>query len=104
MARTVLSGGRVLDPRTGTSAPGSVAFEGAKITAVGEVSAQADDQVVDVSGSWILPGLINSHAHLGWDGVHGLQMQAEWPTEVQSYTYAMNIARMTDKMIGYGLP
>lgn len=93
MARTVLTGGRILDPRTGTSAAGSVAFEGTKIAAVGEVASRPDDHVVDVSGSWILPGLINSHAHLGWDGVHGLQMQAEWPTEVQSYTYAMNIAR-----------
>jgi imidazolonepropionase-like amidohydrolase len=93
MGRTVLSGGRVLDTRTGTSAPASVAFEGSKLTAVGTIAPQAGDAVIDVSGSWLLPGLVNSHAHLGWDGVHGLQMQAEWPTEVQSYTYAMNIAR-----------
>lgn len=93
MSRTVLSGGHVLDTRTGTSAPASVAIEGSKLTAVGEITPEAGDAVIDVSGSWLLPGLVNSHAHLGWDGVHGLQMQAEWPTEVQSYTYAMNIAR-----------
>lgn len=93
MARTVLTGGRVFDPRTGTSTPGSLAFDGSRITAVGEVAAQPGDQTVDVAGSWLLPGLVDSHAHLGWDGVHGLQMQADWPTEVQSYTYAMNIAR-----------
>jgi imidazolonepropionase-like amidohydrolase len=40
-----------------------------------------------------MPALINCHVHLGWDGVHSLRAQSEWPEKIQAFTVAMNIAR-----------
>jgi imidazolonepropionase-like amidohydrolase len=48
-------------------------------------------EVVETSGT-ILPGLINSHAHLGWDGIHDLAHQAlHDPPEVSAYKCATNM-------------
>ncbi|HEX9030288.1 MAG TPA: amidohydrolase [Streptosporangiaceae bacterium] len=45
---------------------GTVLIEKGKITAVGDsVAVPADAQVVDAAGSWVLPGFIDAHAHVG---------------------------------------
>jgi len=93
MGRTILHGGTVIDTMTGERRSVSIAFVDGLVTDIGEVVPRPDDEVVDVQGKWILPGLINCHVHLGWDGVHDLRAQAEFPGEVQAYTAAMNIAR-----------
>ncbi len=61
---------------------GYVSVEGGMITGVGsaESLAESDDPLVDAddpmevvgTAGTILPGLINSHAHLAWDGIHDL--------------------------------
>jgi imidazolonepropionase-like amidohydrolase len=53
---------------------GYVRIEGGAITAVGANDGSAppaDVRAIETSGT-ILPGLINSHAHLAWDGIHDL--------------------------------
>ena len=48
-------------------------------------------EVIETSGT-ILPGLINSHAHLGWDGIHDLAHQALHDApEVSAYKCATNM-------------
>ena len=56
---------------------GFVELEGGKITAVGAAAELGERaaQAVATGGS-ILPGLINSHAHLAWDGIHDLARQS----------------------------
>ena len=47
--------------------------------------------IIKTSGT-ILPGIINSHAHLGWDGIHDLAGQALHDTpEVSAYKCASNM-------------
>jgi imidazolonepropionase-like amidohydrolase len=63
-----ISGGRVVpvdgDPFDG----GTVLIDGGRITAVGaDVRVPADVPVVDATGYWVLPGLVEAHAHLGID-------------------------------------
>lgn len=49
-------------------------------------------EVVEVEGATILPGLINSHAHLAWDGIHDLARQSLDDTpEVSAYKSAENM-------------
>lgn len=50
--------------------PGAVALEGGTITAVGAPENLCDgaDSVVDLGPVTLLPGLIDSHVHLGFDG------------------------------------
>jgi imidazolonepropionase-like amidohydrolase len=96
--KTALRGGTLIDA-TGADpiSPAVLVMDGDWITAVGregEVEIPADAQVIDVTGQTILPGMINSHAHLHWDGVHDLKEQCLTDTtEVVSIKAAMNLRR-----------
>lgn len=55
-------------------APGSVLIEDSLITAVGAtgtIDFPADAVVVDLTGKFLLPALIDAHAHLGFQSPHG---------------------------------
>jgi dihydroorotase len=61
----VLQGGHVIDPKRGTSAPGDVALREGRIADVGpNLPTSQAEQVVDVSGLYVTPGLIDMHVHL----------------------------------------
>jgi dihydroorotase len=66
LARVVLTGGRVLDPRSGTDEVTDVLVEDRRITAVGAVDdgLRDDATVVDCSGLLVTPGLIDLHVHV----------------------------------------
>src|SRR6266849_679403 len=61
-----ISGGRIV-PITGDDIErGTVLMENGKIAAVGaEVTIPDDARVVDATGSWVLPGFIEAHGHVG---------------------------------------
>lgn len=57
--------GRVLTVMQGTLEKGTVLLEGGKIKAVGEhIEVPQDAEVIDASGLWVTPGLIDSHTHI----------------------------------------
>ncbi len=59
-------GGRVVPIVGKPIEGGTVLVQDGKITAVGESVAVPDGvEVVDASGSWVLPGFIDAHAHVG---------------------------------------
>jgi dihydroorotase len=61
----VLRGGRVIDPAQGLDGPLDVAVSGGRIAAVGPALAAAGArEVLDVEGRLVLPGLIDTHAHV----------------------------------------
>ena len=72
---------------------GYVEIEGGLITGVGSQAEGSTDgrEVIQTSGT-ILPGIINSHAHLAWDGIHDLADQAlhDCP-EISAYKCAANM-------------
>lgn len=72
---------------------GIVEFEGGTIKAVGS-SSDFGSRVEDahVTNGTILPGLINSHAHLAWDGIHDLAHQSIYDSpQVSAYKCAGNM-------------
>ena len=89
--RTVLKGGTILDPVGERAIAGSLVIEDDKIGGVADQRTGPDTNVLDVTGRFLLPGFVNCHAHIGWDGRRDLQLQAELPDEVTSWTAAMNI-------------
>jgi imidazolonepropionase-like amidohydrolase len=92
--RTILSGATIPDLIDGSSAVRSLVIEGGKIAAIADrVEARPGDEVVDVAGRHLLPGMFNCHSHLGWDGRRDLQLQSQLPDEVTAWTAAMNIHR-----------
>ncbi|PRB42605.1 amidohydrolase [Arthrobacter sp. MYb23] len=68
----IIEGGTVVDPKTGDAvADGVVVLDGGKVTAVGTrdetrkaVAAVAKRaRVLNASGKWVLPGLVDAHVH-----------------------------------------
>ncbi len=62
-ARLILGNGDVLDE-------GALLIQGDRIAAVGtadELTALSDANIIDLSGKTVMPALVNTHAHLGWE-------------------------------------
>ncbi len=95
----LLKGGRILTCNGDEVIEnGFVEIEAGKIKAVGALSdrdsVEAGIEVVDCEGMTILPGLMNSHAHLAWDGVHDLARQSmDDPPEISAYKSAANMLK-----------
>lgn len=72
---------------------GFVEFDQGKIVAVGpapELGSRASEATA--TGGTLLPGLINSHAHLAWDGIHDLARQSmDDAPEISAYKSAANM-------------
>lgn len=67
----VIRNATVLTITNGTIQNGSVLIRGGKIAAVGrdaEVPAPASARVIDASGRYVMPGIIDTHSHAGVDG------------------------------------
>ncbi|MYD11681.1 MAG: amidohydrolase family protein [Chloroflexi bacterium] len=93
----ILAGGRVLTCRGDEIIEdGFVEIADGGIKAVGRVSdlGDASAERVDCRGKTIMPGLINSHAHLAWDGVHDLARQSlDDPPEISAWKCAGNMLK-----------
>ena len=66
---TALVGGNVVDLDGGPALENAVVLiEGERISAIGsraDIEVPADATVIDQSGQWLIPGLMNMHVHLG---------------------------------------
>jgi imidazolonepropionase-like amidohydrolase len=73
MARTVFTNGLVFDGSGTAPAPGEVVVDGDRIAEVrvGWLDEHGTDQVVDATGCTVMPGLIESHAHLTFPSAVG---------------------------------
>lgn len=60
----ILRGGTVL-PMVGESFVGDIAMENGKIAAMGEHLSFEDAEIHDVSGKYLMPGLVDAHSHVG---------------------------------------
>jgi imidazolonepropionase-like amidohydrolase len=76
---------------------GFVEVENGRIKAVGRMSDRGTDtpgEMIDCAGKTIMPGMMNSHAHLAWDGVHDLARQSmDDPVEISAYKSASNMLK-----------
>jgi len=61
----VIKNGRILTITQGTIEGGTVLIEGGKIKAVGkDVTIPSGAEVIDATGKWVTPGLIDAHSHV----------------------------------------
>ena len=96
----ILKGGRVLTCADGKGGEvieeGFVEIEKGKIKAVGALSelGSSTAELIDCRGKTIMPGMMNSHAHLAWDGVHDLARQSlDDAPEISAYKCAGNMLK-----------
>ena len=67
MSETLVRGGTVIEGTGATPRVADVRIAGDHITAVGRLSAQPGETVVDAHGNWVTPGFIDVHTHMdGW--------------------------------------
>ena len=66
MGSTLLQGGTVIDGLGNPAVTADVLVEDDKITAVGQNIGSADE-VIDISGKCLMPGLIDAHCHISFD-------------------------------------
>lgn len=73
MTRTVFTNGLVFDGSGSAPAPGEVVVEGDRVVEVraGWRDEHGTDQVVDATGCTVMPGLVESHAHLTFPSAVG---------------------------------
>ena len=73
MARTVFTNGWCSDGTGAPPVPGEVVIEGDRVTStrVGWQDDHGSDQVVDATGCTVMPGMIESHAHLTFPSAVG---------------------------------
>lgn len=64
----IIINGKILTMENNTIEKGFVKINGSKIEKIGDMSEynEADNvEILDVNGAWVMPGLIDSHAHIG---------------------------------------
>jgi imidazolonepropionase-like amidohydrolase len=88
---TLLQGGTVVDADGAREA--DVLVEGDEVAAVGDgVGADATvDEVVDASGRYVAPGLIDAHVHLMMDGRPDVESAVDEPVEAATLLAARNL-------------
>jgi dihydroorotase len=59
----LLQNGRIIDPRNGVDRQGDLLVVNGRIASPDETTPE-DVQILDVSGCWVVPGLIDMHVHL----------------------------------------
>ena len=91
----VLQGGTLIDPRNNVSARRDVAIAGAKIAAVApNIPATDAKKVVDVSGLYVAPGLIDIHVHVfSGDGPEYMGVSSVSPDD---HSFRSGVTTMVD--------
>jgi imidazolonepropionase-like amidohydrolase len=72
MSKTMIVGARIWDASGGVPFDGDVLVEGNRVRAVSRVSGQMSQsgcQVIDAAGKFLMPGLVEGHAHLSFESV-----------------------------------
>jgi len=72
MSKTMIVGARIWDASGGTPFDGDVLIEGNRVRAMSRVSGQMSQvgcQVVDAAGLFLMPGMVEGHAHLSFESV-----------------------------------
>lgn len=62
--KVLIQSGRVIDPSTGVDEVRDLLVEDGKIARVEKSIAEAADEIIDASGCYVMPGLIDLHVHL----------------------------------------
>jgi len=93
----LLKGGHVVDAKNHVSAQRDVAIAGGKIAAVTDnIPASSADKVVDVSGLYVIPGLVDIHTHvMTMSGLRGslVEDQNVW---ADSHTFRSGVTTVVD--------
>jgi imidazolonepropionase-like amidohydrolase len=99
---TWLVNGKVIDVRTGRIEPRHIRIEDGRVTAVAaELPATAAGSVVDLDGSYVLPGFFDCHVHICVD-THNAHVAEGWGSTPPG-TIVLYAARAARRMLMAGI-
>jgi imidazolonepropionase-like amidohydrolase len=88
MARTLISNATIFDGTGSAPVSGSVLVEGNAIVAVGDIDAAGADEVIDAQGMFVMPGMVEGHAHLSFENVTATEDLITPTAETQAFMAA----------------
>ncbi len=88
MARTLISNAQIFDGTGAAPVKGGVLVDGNVIVAVGQVEAGGADIVFDAGGMFVMPGMVEGHAHLSFENVTATEDLITPTPEAQAFTAA----------------
>lgn len=92
----LLKGGHVIDPRNRINAVRDVAIRDGRIAAVGEnLPADAARRVVDVTGLYVTPGLVDIHVHV-FASTMAPEYTGEWSVRPDGFTFRSGVTTVAD--------
>ncbi|MGW5701202.1 amidohydrolase family protein [Amycolatopsis japonica] len=103
--RTLLRGGRVVDPATGFDGTADVLVDHGRVVAVGPGLPEADDQIaIDVAGYLVGPGFVDLHSHVHSIAGHRLQAMDGVTTALDLEAGMMPVGRAYAEAASAGRP
>jgi len=94
----LLKGGHVIDPKNGIDTIMDVAVADGKILEVAEnISEDSADQVVDVRGLYVVPGIIDMHTHNFWGTEEGAYLRNSYSAlPPDGFTFRAGVTTVVD--------
>ncbi|MCL1926247.1 MAG: dihydroorotase [Syntrophorhabdaceae bacterium] len=86
----LIKGGRIIDPASGRDELGHLVLKEGKVDGIlpGDAPEEFAGKVIDASGMWVVPGLIDMHVHLREPGF-------EWKEDIRTGTKAAAVGGFT---------
>ncbi len=93
----LLKGGHVIDPKNGRNGIMDVAIAGGKIAQVAsDIPAAKAKKVIAVSGLYVVPGLVDIHAHLYAGNNHWAHASGEYSVYPDGHTFRAGVTTICD--------
>src|SRR5690606_8305331 len=92
----LLKGGTVIDPKNNLNELADVAIIGGKIAQIGRDLPSDSKRVINVSGLYVVPGLIDAHAHLFAGNKRGAHADGEYSVYPDGFTFRTGTTTIID--------
>jgi dihydroorotase len=93
----ILKGGHVIDPRNGVDKLADVGIRGGKVIAVeANLPASAANKVIDASGLYVTPGLVDIHVHVFWGTKHDVSANGDHCVQPDPAGFRTGVTTMVD--------
>lgn len=99
MSRIVISNATIFDATGAAPFTGDLAVAGNSIAAIGPVGslgAGEADRVIDATGMFLMPGMVEGHAHLSFDNAAGTEQLISPSPEAQAFATARGARALID--------
>lgn len=99
MKQLVIKGVQLIDVESGAVAEKSVVVENGLVTDILDTCPEVEsERVIDGTGLYLMPGFINCHTHLAWDGSKtDIMLQSKYDNDaISAFKYAANMKKCLD--------